>query len=387
MKMLRDAQDQFAQSDYVAAVKMAEQTQDAITQAYLRAVPSPAREGRAVWNHSGTGAFPGDWERSAKLLADNGFNIILPNMAWGGLAHYASDVLPRSETFRKYGDQITQCCEAAHRHGLEVHVWKVNYNLTTAPKEFVEKMRLAGRTQVSVQGKSSAWLCPSHPENQKLELDSLLEVAQKYPVDGLHFDYIRFPDGSHCYCDGCRRRFEAEIGQKIADGDWPKVCVSGSRKEEYRTWRCRKITTLVEKVSRESKKIRPTLKISAAVFGGYPDCRESVGQDWLAWVKAGYLDFLCPMDYSNDDEAFVALVRNQMKLVEGRIPLYPGIGATATGIHLTADRVVGQIGRARELDAAGWAIFDFSPRTAVAVVPGVGLGAGARKAKTPHSSQ
>ena len=82
-----------------------------------------------MWNHSGTGAYPGDWERSAKLLAENGFNMILPNMLWGGLAHYPSDVLPRSATFRKYGDQIEQCCAAAKRHGIEVHVWKVNYNL------------------------------------------------------------------------------------------------------------------------------------------------------------------------------------------------------------------------------------------------------------------
>ena len=55
-----------------------------------------------------------------------GFNMIFPNMLWGGLAHYPSDVLPRSARVRKYGDQIAQCLAAAHRHGLEVHVWKVN---------------------------------------------------------------------------------------------------------------------------------------------------------------------------------------------------------------------------------------------------------------------
>ena len=38
--------------------------------------------------------------------------MVLPNMLWGGLAHYPSDVLPRSETFRKHGDQIAQCVAA-----------------------------------------------------------------------------------------------------------------------------------------------------------------------------------------------------------------------------------------------------------------------------------
>jgi uncharacterized lipoprotein YddW (UPF0748 family) len=329
-----------------------------------------SREGRAVWNHSGTGAFPGDWERSAKLLAENGFNIVLPNMLWGGVAHYTSDVLPRSATFKKYGDQIEACCAAAKRHGLEVHVWKVCYNLNTAPKDFIETMRRQGRTQVSVSGEASNWLCPSHPENQKLELDSFLEVARKYPIDGLHFDYIRYPDGKHCYCDGCRRRFEAASGRRVVD--WPKDCFSGARKDEYNAWRCRQITALVKRVSCEAKKIRPGLKISAAVFGAYPDCRNAVAQDWLAWIKAGYLDFVCPMDYIADNHEFIALVRNQIKLVGKRTPVYPGIGATATNIAMDSAQVWEQIRLARSLNASGFAIFNFDAHTAATIVPVVG---------------
>jgi uncharacterized lipoprotein YddW (UPF0748 family) len=327
------------------------------------------REGRAVWNHSGVGAYPGDWERSAKLLAENGFNMILPNMLWGGVAHYASDVLPRSETFQKYGDQIEQCCAAAHRHGLEVHVWKVNYNLATAPKEFVAKMRSEGRTQVSAKGKPQNWLCPSNPENQRLERASMLEVARKYPVDGLHFDYIRYPDGNCCYCDGCRHRFETESGQKVLDKNWPEECFSGPRKQEYRNWRCKQITTLVAAVSREAKKVRPGIKISAAVFGAYPGCRESVSQDWLQWVKDGYLDFLCPMDYTNSNDEFAAWVRNQVKLVDGRLPIYAGIGAS---LSMNPKQAPAQIRLARSSGAAGFVIFEFSAKSAEAIIPAAG---------------
>ena len=41
-----------------------------------------------------------------------------------------------------------------------------------------------------------------------LERDAMLEVATNYDVDGIHFDYIRYPASDHCYCDGCRTRFE-----------------------------------------------------------------------------------------------------------------------------------------------------------------------------------
>ena len=376
------AEQRLADGGFPESVRLAGESRELLAQAYLRAHPSPDREGRAVWNHSGTGAYPGDWERSAQVLADNGFNLVLPNMLWGGLAHYASDILPRSETFVEHGDQVEQCVAAAHRHGLEVHVWKVNYNLSTAPRDFVARMRQAGRTQVSAQGEPHDWLCPSHPENQQLEVDSMLEVARRYQVDGLHFDYIRYPDGDHCFCDGCRQRFEADAGQPVAH--WPEDCHRGSRRDAYRDWRCRQITRVVQAVHDEAKRLSPRLKISAAVFGSYPACRASVGQDWPEWIKAGLLDFVCPMDYTESDEVFCELVENQLQLVGGRIPVYPGIGATASRSTLPADRVVGQIYHARRLGAAGFTIFNFSSGVADSILPGVGVGAGAQRAQPPQ---
>jgi uncharacterized lipoprotein YddW (UPF0748 family) len=378
------AEQKMHRQAYSQAIQRFRETRDLLAEAYLRAAPSRAREGRAFWNHSGTGAYPGDWDRTAKELAANGFNMILPNMLWGGLAHYPSQILPHSATFREHGDQIAQCVAAARKHGLEVHVWKVNHNLSNAPREFVAKLRREARTQVSVHGEPIDWLCPSHPENFKLERESMLEVARKYDVDGLHFDYIRYPDEDSCYCDGCRARFEAASGRKV--DQWPGDCYRGPRTQEYRAWRCTQITRLVQAVSAGARKIRPKIKISAAVFGAYPACRESVGQDWVRWVKAGYLDFVCPMDYTESDFAFIALVSNQIQLVGGRVPIYPGIGATATRAALSPDRVAGQIYHARELGAAGFTIFNLDHDTISTIAPAVGLGYGKEKALPPHDS-
>jgi uncharacterized lipoprotein YddW (UPF0748 family) len=292
-------------------------------------------------------------------------------------------VLPPSAIHLRHGDQIDQCVKAAREHGLEVHVWKVNWYLGhLAPKDFVATLDAAGRTQVSVHGKPKDWLCPSHPENFKLELDSLLEVARKYPIDGLHFDYIRYPDREHCYCNGCRERFETASGRPVEN--WPTECYSGGRKDEYNAWRCEQITRLVEAVSREARKIRPEMKISAAVFGAYPACRESIAQDWVAWAKAGYVDFLCPMDYTNSDQAFRGLVGNQLRLLDGCVPIYPGIGATASNSALSADRVVGQIRQARELGAGGFTIFNLNATTAEKLLPGVGASLEPKDAIPPH---
>ena len=165
--------------------------------------------------------------------------------------------------------------------------------------------------------------------------------------------------------------------------NWPADCRSGALRDRFLDWRCAQITRLVEAVHREAKKIKPGVKISAAVFGAYPSCRESVGQDWVAWVKAGYLDFVCPMDYTQSDAELVNLVTNQLKLVDGRVPLYPGIGAWRLG---TPDRVVSQILAVRSLGAAGFTLFNLDAGAAEEVLPGVKLGAGARRAVPPHRS-
>jgi uncharacterized lipoprotein YddW (UPF0748 family) len=383
-ELWKDARAKFEQGRFVQAVAVARQAREQYAAAYLLGQPSSAVEGRAAWNQSGTGAYPGDWERTAKVLAENGFNMVLPAMLWGGAAHYASDVLPRSETFRQYGDQIEQCLAAAKKYGLQVHVWKIVWNLgDVAPKSFVEQLRNQGRLMMTSAGKEQLWLCPSNPENQKQELDSLVEVVRKYDVDGIQFDYIRYLNPNVCFCAGCRQRFEQESGRKV--GDWPAECHSGPRREEYNQWRCDQITRLVAAVHREVKRLRPKVKISAAVFGEYPDCKRGVAQDWVQWVQAGYLDFLCPMDYRDSDERFCRLVENQLRLVDGKIPIYPGIGAASALVTLPADRVVGQIYHTRRLGAAGFTIFNLSPATIEAIVPGMGVGATSHRATPRHA--
>ncbi|MHB8898776.1 MAG: glycoside hydrolase family 10 protein [Thermoguttaceae bacterium] len=379
------AKELVAAGGFADAVATARDARDQLARSYLLAQESRTSEGRAWWNHSGTGPYPGDWDRACRELAEAGFNMILPNMLWAGRAHYPSDVLPRSETFEQYGDQIEQCLAAAKKYGLEVHAWKVNHNLSGAPRPFVEKLKEEGRLQVFIGGESQNWLCPSDPRNYRLEVDSMLEVARKYDVAGLHFDYIRYPGSNSCFCDGCRERFEADTGLKVEN--WPKDCHSGVHKGAYTQWRCDQISRLVRTVHDEARQMRPSLKISAAVFGSYPSCRESVAQDWPEWIKAGWLDFVCPMDYTDSDPGFCGLVQNQLELVGGRIPIYPGIGATASRSSLSADRVAGQIFHARRLGAAGFTIFNLSESTARDILPGLKLGATARKAELPHAQK
>ena len=383
-RLMEKAHAEYNSQDYNAAITTARASREAFSKAYFLSHRSIEIEGRAVWNHSGLGAYPGDWDRSAKELAAAGVNIILPNMAWAGVAHYASKILPQSKTFTQYGDQLTQCVTAARKSGLEVHVWKITWNLEGAPNAFIEKMRKDGRTQVSATGKPLNWLCPSHPKNVQLELESMLEIVANYDIDGIHLDYIRYPGSHACYCEECRKRFTLATRQQI--DEWPAAVLpkSGIYSDTYIEWRSQQITRLVRLLHKRLREANPDLKLSAAVFGGYPACVTSIGQDWIAWTQAGYVDFVCPMNYTEDANYFTVLLANQLALMPKGVAIYPGIGATATNSLLTPDAVVEQIYRSRALGASGWTIFDYSLDISETVLPALGIGIGKRKATAPH---
>ena len=382
--LMRQARAAYDTEAYNTAITIARASRAEFSKAYFLSHVSVETEGRAVWNHSGLGAYPGDWDRSAKELAAAGVNMILPNMAWAGVAHYPSKILPQSKTYTQYGDQIAQCVEAAHAHGLEVHVWKITWNLEGAPKEFVEKIREAGRTQVSATGQALNWLCPSHPKNVLLELESALEIVTNYDVDGIHLDYIRYPGSHACYCKGCRQRFV--LATRLQIDEWPAAVLpkTGTYSEQYTEWRVQQITRLVRLLHKRLRQADPDIKLSAAVFGWYPGCIATIGQDWIAWAKTGYLDFVCPMNYTEDVGYFTELLVNQLALMPKNVSIYPGIGAIASNSLLTPDAVVEQIYLARKLGAAGWTIFDYSVDISEAVLPALVMGVAKRKAKPPH---
>jgi len=355
------------------ALDAARTAQRQLTEAWCRAQSAPTHEFRGFWCHNAFGVEGMDWETAIGRLAENGFNAILPNLLWGGVAYYPSRVLPVSPEVSRRGDQVALCLAACRKRGVQIHVWKVNWNLGhAAARETLERLRGEHRLQVSVDGREEPWLCPSHPLNQKLEVESMVEVARLYDVDGLHFDYIRFPDADHCFCEGCRQRFEAVTKSPVAS--WPDdVRRNGPRRDAWLGWRRDLISDVVRAVSEGARRVRPRIKISAAVFPDWPRDRDTIGQDWKLWCERGWLDFVCPMDYTSSHRHFENRVVRQIEWA-GPVPCYPGIGASASAPPLGVLGVIEQIRITRRHDRRGFVIFNYGVREARDLVPPLGLG-------------
>jgi uncharacterized lipoprotein YddW (UPF0748 family) len=359
-----------AAGDYAQAILAAQSAQSHLRQAYFLSLKPVAPEFRAFWEADATGPFPGNWAAAVNALVTNGFIAVFPNMLCGGLAHYNSAFLPHSSQFTNYGDQIAACVKAAHAQGLQVHIWKINWNLVGAPQPFIDSLRAANRTQVSRDGQPMDWLCPSHPDNFALETNSMLEVVRNYDVDGIHFDYIRYPDSDYCYCSGCSDRFQTQTGLTVTN--WPAgVLATGALRNAFLDWRRAQITRLVSAVHAGVKALKPRVKVSAAVFPDAPSAFDDVGQDWRQWITDGLVDFLCPMDYTTAMTSFTNSVAQQLTYAAGRIPIYPGIGA----FLLEPDGFLAQLQETRAAHTGGFMVFELSPDAVANLLPAVRAGA------------
>jgi len=371
-RLYADLRGKLATGEYGAVVVGSKRLRDLVMIAYGRVQAGKSGEFRGIWDHSGLGLYPGDWDRTCRILAFHGFTDVFPNLQWAGLAHYRSDVLPRSYVYKQHGDQARQLVRAARRHGLRVHVWKVCWKLGDVPEEVIHELAAAKRLQRDDTGRLLHWLCPSHPKNVARETEAIREVLARYKVDGIHLDYVRYPARNSCFCEGCRLRFESSIGRRLHE--WPRDVQTGLLAARYGRWRRSMINRLVRKVRDVADDMKRPVQVSAAVYGKYPSCSRSVAQDWGAWLRNGTVDFVCPMNYTESLSDFRRLTRAQLLLPRARGRVYPGIGATASQNRLEAFDVIDQIRAARSAGASGFVLFQLNHAARTEILPVLGLG-------------
>jgi uncharacterized lipoprotein YddW (UPF0748 family) len=129
----------------------------------------------------------------------------------------------------------------------------------------------------------------------------------------------------------------------------------------------------VAAVSETVRKARPKVKISAAVFPNWPVDRDGIGQDWKLWCDRGYLDFVCPMDYTPSTAEFEGLVERQVAWA-GKVPCYPGIGLSVWSPTCDVLNLVEKIAITRRYKTGGFTVFQYAGAEAREVVPLLGKG-------------
>jgi uncharacterized lipoprotein YddW (UPF0748 family) len=341
----------------------AQRAADAIArQKEIDAMPARKGERRLAWCINPFGLEgSGDWDKTARFLKEHNFTDVIGCFARAGVAFYESKVLPVSADVAVRGDQLEKAKAACRRYGIGLHAWKMCWLVGNEPEsqKFYAAAEKEGRVMAARTGKTKyKWLCPGDKRNQDLEIEAMTELSTK-GLDGIQFDFIRYVDGSHCFCCGCRERFEKVVGKVER---WPNF-IDGD-KELVKVWRrlrCENITRVVRETHRRVREKANGVEISAAVFRNSHHDRDFVGQDWELWCKEGLLDFVCPMDYTSNWVLFRSLVRVQ-KEQHGKAKLYPGIGLSdySSWSHDDTDawRLARQIKVVRDFGLEGFTLFE-----------------------------
>ncbi|MFZ1948113.1 MAG: family 10 glycosylhydrolase [bacterium] len=328
--------------------------------------PEPADQIRAVWVTRWAFKSPDDVKNLFDRLSGLGVNTVFFQVRGAGDAFYRSSHEPWSATLsgslgRDPGwDPLRVAVREGHRRGLDVHAW---VNVFTAwqvtdsgdPPPVTEPLHpLAAhpewvcrdRTGRPMSLKKSetadnyAFFSPTRADVGRYITQVLSELVGKYNVDGLHLDYVRFPDSSYSYDKESRIAY---LKDTVDD------------EMSFAAWRRERLTEFVGQLGRSVKKVRPEVAVSAAVWQIIDAGRTSYYQDGVEWLRRGYVDFLVPMIYTPSAATFESRLTAYADSVGGA-NVVAGLGAYMEGFN--GETLVAELEAARRVRARGVCIFN-----------------------------
>jgi uncharacterized lipoprotein YddW (UPF0748 family) len=221
-------------------------------------------------------------------------------------------------------DPLQKLIEKAHAAGLEVHAW-LNTSIMWAgdvlPRDPAHVFHTHGpwaqgrdnwvglRHDGANRGGNIYYFDLGHPDAADYIVSMFLSIVLNYDVDGINFDYVRYPDYNPAvnipawgYNPVSVARFQAVMGRS----DVPEPT-----DPQWMQWRREQVTNIVRRVYIETQALKPHVRVSAdtITYGPAPESQEGwtqtrayqeVLQDWRGWMEEGILDFNIPMNYRRE---------------------------------------------------------------------------------------
>jgi len=272
---------------------------------------------RAIWVVRDNYRSPEDVKRIMANCSEAGFNNVLFQVRGNGTVYYPSKIEPWSEDFDFASpgfDPLAVACKEAHARGLKIHAW-VNVMPAwrgetppackqqlyhTHPEWFWYDQQ--GRRQPLNSFYVS--LNPCLPEVRSYLVEVFRELVVNYPVDGLHMDYIRFPNEPPAIPEGSGIDYprDAETLRLYRRDNWfwPDP---DANKDRWSQWRTAQVTRLVAQIRGMMRDTKPQVIFSASVGTNRQRSLDHF-RDEIRWIRRGLIDAAFPMDYKPNVELF-----------------------------------------------------------------------------------
>jgi uncharacterized lipoprotein YddW (UPF0748 family) len=328
-------------------------------------VSSPP-EVRAVWVTTAAGldwpqtTDPAEQKRSLRqivqTLKNRHFNTIFFQVRARGDAYYRSRFEPWAENLTGTAgqdpgwDPLGTLLEEAHEAGLEVHAWFNLYKVSNSsgPRMSSPPHIALAHPEWTYMYDNEMWLDPGDPEVNTYLLRVTMDLVRGYDLDGIQFDFIRYP------------------GQNIPDDHLYRRYGNGRRRDD---WRRENINSFVATFYDSAVALKPWLKVGSAPLANFsggngaeplPTAFAEYYQDPLTWLRAGKHDYIAPQIYwslgaTPGDPDFARLAR-LWQLRSGGRHIYAGIGVYKPEVRR---ELAVQVDSARAAGCAGQSFFRY----------------------------
>jgi hypothetical protein len=177
-----------------------------------------------------------------------------------------------------------------------------------------------GNTQVGDgAGGYFTWASHEHPGVRQFLIDLMVEVVDRYDVDGIQFDRCRYPSTAFGYDPTTAAAYLAATGQN------PPTNVNNSA---WKRWRADRLIAFHQDFYTAVKARRATVRVTDAPTV-WPGSYDNFLQDWPAWLVGGSLDLVYPQVYRTTTSAYITTLDQQLNAVPValRSKVAPGIRA------------------------------------------------------------
>jgi len=243
----------------------------------------PKRETRAVWL---TTVYGLDWP-TAKATSSSGiqqqkneliqildnlksanFNTVIMQVRARGDLIYPSQYEPWATSLtgtlgRNPGyDPLKFAIEETHKRGMEFHAWwnvvKVKDDSTLPPNTNPPHIVLRHPEYVKYYKPNNEWwIDMGKPEARNYLINVVMELVRNYDIDGIHFDFIRYPNPD----------FPDSDTYALYANEYPDI----------NEWRRENINKFVRAVYDSIKRVKPWVKVGSAPIGIYRNICDSSG--------------------------------------------------------------------------------------------------------------
>ncbi|MDR0748672.1 MAG: family 10 glycosylhydrolase [Tannerellaceae bacterium] len=335
------------------------------------AINQPKREIRAVWI---TTIYGIDWPKKPAtneitrkqqqldlcnkldLLREANFNTVFLQVRLRGDVIYPSSIEPMNRIFSgKFDgspgyDPLAFAIEECHKRGLECHAWFVTYpaGLVKSVNSRGNKTIVKRKPELCKLHEGEWYLDPGIPETTDYILSLVKEIVTNYDIDGIHFDYIHYPENAGKFPD---RDTYQKYGNSMS----------------FTAWRRNNINRMVFRIYDWVKEAKPWVQVSSSPLGKYDRIPRMPNAGWTAfevhqdaqlWMKEGKHDMIAPMMYYRHDN-FYPFVDNWADNSNGRF-FIPGLGVyklTDTEANWSVRDIMDQLDYTRATNVAGCAFF------------------------------